>query len=198
MGFHHNWAFLPLSESTAWWTETTHPPKLEPRGPGHTRVDGMEQAEGVPASEADGTGPCLCRAACSPPSEAPSLGAMGVEKDAAHLLPTLDAELAAEPPLSRPPWAQSWQQSTVGTKPRLPPALVQAGRADARVQAEWGCAAGPSAALGAALRGSGSCPPPSQQWGRGLAPPGRCFDSATPCCLSSEPGGGVVGSGLGV
>ena len=56
----------------------------------------MEQAEGVPASEADGTGPCLCRAACSPPGEAPSLGAMGVEKDVAPLLPTLDTELAAE------------------------------------------------------------------------------------------------------
>ena len=160
------------------------PSKAGAQGPGHTRADGMEQAEGVPASEADGTGPCLCRAACSPPGEAPSLGAMGVEKDVAPLLPTLDTELAAE---------HGWHKTQVASGPgaggqgrRPSPGRVGVHRGSQRCSGS--CAAGGAAPVHPHLSAVGQRP--GAVW-----PLFRLW--ATPCCLSSEPGGGVVGSGLG-
>lgn len=163
MGFHHNWAFLPLSESTTWWTETTHPPKLGPRGLVTREQMGWSRQRACLPARLTAPGPVCAGLRAALPVKPRLWGPWGWRR-------TL--------PPSCPPWTQSWQRSMVGTKPRLPPALVQAGRADARVQAGWGCTAGPSAALGAVLRGERLLSTPtSQQWGRGLVPSGRCFDS---------------------
>lgn len=135
MGFDHNRAFLPLSESTVWRTKATHPRKLGPRG-AWSHKSGWDGAGRGRFCQRGWWHLALSVQGCVQPSQqSPSLGAMGVEKDPAPLPPTLGAEPEAE---------HGWHEAQVASGPG-------AGREGRRRV---------PAGLGVHCWGNSSCPPP--------------------------------------